>query len=263
MSVGEYLKGMLDILLPRQCAVCGRRLLLRESHICTECLADFPQTYFFLQEHNPMADRFNAVIQQGIEADMDCGQRPRLQMYEYALALYYYKDGYKNLSKGLKYDADIALGRFIAAALGRKVALCSYLADVDLVIPVPLHWHRKLKRGYNQAEIIANEVVRNITATGRECRMESRLLQRHRRTASQALLDVGKKAENVRGAFSLREEKLPSSVRHILIVDDVFTTGSTLGECHRAIRGAIVRRFGPEKASSVRISAATLAFVGD
>lgn len=263
MSVGEYLKGMLDILLPRQCAVCGKRLLLQERHICTECITDLPQTYFFLQEHNPMADRFNAVIQHGIETDMDCGHHPPLQMYEYALALYFYKDGYKNLSRGLKYDADVKPGRYMAAALGRKVATCPYLADVDLVVPVPLHWRRRLQRGYNQAEIIANEVAGCIAAAGKECRMESGLLQRRRSTASQALLDKADKAENVRDAFSLREEKLPPAVRHILLVDDVFTTGSTLGECHKTIRSAIIRRFGPEKGSSIRISAATLAFAGD
>lgn len=263
MSVREYLKGMLDILLPRQCAVCGGRLLLHENHICTFCAADFPQTYFFLQEHNPMADKFNAVIQRGIEAQISCGLRPALQQYEYALALYYYKEGYKNLSKGLKYDADIALGRYTAAALGRKIAQCPYLADVDIVVPVPLHWRRRLHRGYNQAEIIAEEVVRCIRAAGRECRMESSLLLRRRRTASQATLDTAEKAENVRGAFSMRQEKLPPFVRHILIVDDVFTTGSTLGECHKTTRSGVIRRFGSEKGSSVRISVATLAFVGD
>ena len=121
-----------------------------------------------------------------------------------------------------------------------------------MVIPVPLHFLRHWKRGYNQAELIARGIARRL---GSE--LCTKTLKRRRRTRSQATLPMESKASNVQGAFVLRENKStqpPKEPRHILLVDDVFTSGSTLDECRKALR----RRYGMQ----VRISIATLAFVG-
>ena len=146
-----YLRAILDLFLPRECLACGCRLGLRERHLCLACAADVPYTYHWLSAHNPLADRFNAVLERHRPADerMD---------YTYAAALMHYKGPYRAIPRALKYHADLAAGRFYGGLLGRRLATAPHFADVDLIIPVPLHWTRRRSRGYNQAEILAQAI---------------------------------------------------------------------------------------------------------
>ena len=240
LSLKTSLSALLDLVLPRVCVVCGRPLIPQERHLCLECLSDLPETRYAPLGHNPMADRFNAKI-----------QVDEYEPYAYAAALYHYRaeSGYKKISQALKYHRNFGAGRWAAGLLGERLAASPLYADVDLVVPVPLHWARRWERGYNQAAVIAREVARVLGAACAE-----RLLLRRRRTRSQTHLHGEAKAANVADAFTLRAKEVPAA-RHILLVDDVFTTGATLAACHRALR----RAYGPQ----VRISVATLAAVGE
>ena len=138
--------------------------------------------------------------------------------------------------------------------LGFKLTESPYLHDVHMVIPVPLHWRRRWKRGYNQAEILAKEAASNLDAP-----LRSDILQRTRNTKTQTALDVSQKTLNVSEAFKVRDPEtlarsFPTGKGHILLIDDVFTTGSTLHACFVALRKVLP--------PSVRISVATLGFVG-
>lgn len=241
LSLKTSLSALLDLVLPRVCVVCGRPLLPQERHLCLECLADLPRTRYATLSHNPMADRFNAKL-----------QIDEYEPYAYAAALYHYRAdaGYKKISQALKYHRDFGMGRWAARLLGSSLADSPLYADVDLVVPVPLHWTRHWRRGYNQAAVIAREVARTLGAPCAE-----RLLRRARRTRSQTRLSGEAKARNVAGAFALRKAAGVPAARHILLIDDVFTTGATLSACHRALRSA----YGPQ----VRISVATLGAVGE
>lgn len=323
--VRRGLKAALDFLLPRKCVVCECVLGPAETHICSDCLEDLPRTYYWLRKFNPMADRFNALIQeeqvqqsiqqkQQYEAKDYCShhktndqtsktksektdtlnevetameedwQSGRAHIdYAFAAALFFYRaeSGYRRIPYQIKYHGDIPAGRFFGQMLGEKIASAEHFADVDTVIPVPLHWTRKWSRGYNQAEILAREVA---SALGAELRTD--ILERCRRTRTQTKLTIEGKAANVQGAFSVRPGIInsvrttdsnnalrpitncpprpcrnkadaygPAGPKHLLLVDDVFTTGSTLHACYAALREV----FPP----SVRISVATLAFVGE
>lgn len=246
------LKAAADFLLPRTCIVCGCRLNLQERHLCLHCLMEMPLTYFWQQPHNPMADRFNDLMQK------DIGERK--EVYAYAAALFVYRGDapFKKIPYHIKYQGDISAGRYFGEMLGRKLVSCPHFKDVGIIIPVPLHRLRLLKRGYNQAEVIAEGLA---SAMGASVRTD--LLVRRKKTVTQTRLNLEEKAANVKGAFEAVAEQVQAlmeveseagAVTHVLLVDDVFTTGSTALACYIALRAVLP--------SDVRISVATLGAVG-
>lgn len=243
-----------DILLPRICCVCGRRLLKGERHLCMGCRLEMPLTHFWDMTHNPMADRFNCLIQKWLD-ERDSSQPEIREPYAFAAALFYFRedDRYKEIPYRIKYQGDIPAGIHFGRMLGKRLAGSEIWKGADVVIPVPLHWTRQWKRGYNQAEAIASGLAE---ALGAQLRPD--ILIRYRRTETQTILEGPEKAANVAGAFRGNLHKIPqdslSGIRHLIIVDDVFTTGSTLMACFTALRSV----FPP----GVRISVATLGFVG-
>ena len=249
----RWLSSCVDLLLPRTCIVCGRKLLPDEKHLCLHCRMDLPLTHFWKRTHNPMADKFNLLIQKELEQGWDAGHC-REERYAYACALFFYSTdaGYIRITRGLKYKGDIPSGTYFGRMLGRQMATSTHFSDVGIVIPVPLHWRRRWERGYNQAEVIAAEVAREL---GAELRCD--ILERVRSTMTQTKMSVEDKSTNVRGAFKVKDRKCLLQMTdggHILLLDDVFTTGATLHACYLALREVLPMH--------VRISVATLGFVG-
>ena len=231
-----------DIFMPRTCIVCGCRLLRHERHLCLGCHMDMPLTRFWERSHNPMADKFNEIIQKDLEDG--AGYEP--YAYATALFLYHSEAGYRHIPYQIKYHGNLKAGEHFGAMLGKKLAVSPLWSDIDMIIPVPLHWTRKWSRGYNQAECIAKTLATELGA-----QMRTDILFRRRKTKTQTRLNIEQKSKNVQGAFeAVTMKRIPL---HIVLVDDVFTTGSTLYACYRAIR-----KIYP----SVRISFATLGYVG-
>ena len=243
----HWAQAVSDILVPRTCIACEERLLLGERYLCLHCLADMPLTYFWNRKHNRMADKFNDILQK----NMDLG-RMAFEPYVFACSLFFYSNDarYRLILYDLKYNGNTDIGIFFSRRLGMRMAGCSWLRDADAIIPVPLHWRRKWSRGYNQAEVLASGVAEIFKIP-----LKADILKRRRRTQTQTKMSIENKSRNVSGAFSISDEYIPQrDIRHILLIDDVFTTGSTLMACFTALRTV----FPP----SVRISIATLGFVG-
>ena len=267
--------ALLDFLLPRRCVVCDAVLAPSESLLCENCWSDLPHTYYWLLRNNPMSDRLNAFIQDWLEAkwnistgtehdnsdDRDMADVrndgheanvSRTERYAYAAALFFYRaeSDYSKITRCIKYQGRVEVGLHFGMLLGDRLAESHLFSDVDAVVPVPLHWMRRWKRGYNQAEVIASGVARRLGVP-----MKNNILRRCRRTRTQTKLSIAEKRKNVTGAFDVSDKaRSNEELKHLLIVDDVFTTGSTLMACFVALREV----FPP----GVRISVATLGFVG-
>lgn len=261
--LGNLLESFIDLIIPRECIVCKRTLRRNEKYMCIFCASDIPLTRYWNVRKNPMADRLNDLIQRDINNSIldrsDSSVHSGTVKYSYAAALFFYREenGYRKIPQRLKYTGDIHEGRFFAKLLGNYLKDSDLFSDLDMIIPVPLHWTREWKRGYNQATIIA-ETLSEVTGLP----VFGHIIKRNRITKTQTKLNIEEKSANVHNAFSISQKyksvfnphtTVPANPRHILLVDDVFTTGSTLHAC----LGVLQRHFG----TSVRISAATLGFV--
>ena len=247
MSLRYILQCLADLLFPRRCARCSIELFPSEKHLCLNCLAELPLTYYWKRERNPMADRFNAMIEQRMPQD-DYGLGR--EKYAYSAALFHYdtEGSFRNVLHRLKYKNDRAIGRYLGGMLAMEIKSAEHFRDIDVIVPVPLHWTKMMKRGYNQAAVIAEKMAQVIGVPA-----DGKILVRKKKTKTQTLLDNEAKKKNVSGAFAVRDGP-QKKYRHILLVDDVFTTGATTYECFRALRTVYGR--------DVRISVATLACTG-
>ncbi len=174
------------------------------------------------------------LVAAGLPAGYLCGGcRRRRLPYRRLLAGWSYEPPLDAVIRGLKFGGLYYLGAQLASALHESFA--TQLAAVDLVVPVPLHWRRRLARGYDQAEEIARPLA---ALAGLPCR---RVLRRRRATPPQARRDRKDRLANLRHAFCVkrRQQETPTvQGRRVLLVDDVFTTGATLEAAARALRRA-------------------------
>lgn len=239
----RHIASLRDLLFPRYCTVCGAELLSDERFLCISCRAGMPLTYFWKYRDT--------------EADMNfCGRSGIEKVY----SLFYYRNDYKNLLFSVKYNNGILVGLFLGQLLGCYIAeWYSNLnedVDIDYLVPVPLHFLKRWERGYNQSEIVSRGILKGLPA-GRFCRPKIRtdIIKRVKFTLTQTHKDKIGRWESVRAAFVLcRHNKtcLPDlNGKHVLLVDDVLTTGATLDACASLL----------QKHYNCRVSIATIAYV--
>lgn len=173
-----------------------------------------------------------------------CGACQRLEpMFARAAAYGSYEGGLRELIHLLKYEqvrpSASVLGRMLGEAMAMLKPLFSQVSP--LVIPVPLHAAKMRQRGFNQSELIARAALKAPALAGISLALPTSVLERARATVSQTGLTRHQRRENIRGAFRvLRPEEVAG--RDVLLVDDVFTTGTTVSECARVLRKAGAQR---------------------
>jgi ComF family protein len=154
--------------------------------------------------------------------------------WDRALAALDYRYPVRQLVRRFKFNRSLASGAVLAAELSRAVRCDGQRPDV--IVPVPLHGWRFFRRGYNQADLVARRLGRDLGV-----RIDAGLLQRRRQTPAQTGLDAVQRRRNVHGAFRVNRRRRAPLPRCVALVDDVMTTGATLEACTRALLHAGVQ----------------------
>lgn len=227
----DWLHPLAQLLFPERCAVCGGVLSEGERTICTLCRVTAPLTGYWNDPENPLWQRCRELF-------------PICR----ASALLFFRQGsgWQQLIHGFKYRGRWRTARLLGEWYGRELRASGLYDTVDAVVPLPLHPLRRIRRGYNQSEFIAEGIARQLGVP-----VDRTSVVRSRNTAEQALRSRRERAGNVAGAFAVRRPERIAG-RHLLLVDDVLTTGSTLLACAEAMQQA---------APDCRISIAALAVV--
>lgn len=225
------LSRVLDLVLPPRCLGCGATVEA-QGQLCTGCW----RALAFL---GPPQCRLCGYPMPQVVPDAPlcaaCAAEPPL--YDRARAALRYDEGSRSLILAFKHADRTDVAPTLCHWLARAGA--DLLADADVIAPVPLHRWRLLRRGYNQAALLANALARRVGVP-----VVPDLLQRIRATASQQGLSGRARLENVTaGAFRVHPWHRPRiQDRKVLLVDDVLTTGATVGACARVLRRAGVAR---------------------
>lgn len=206
----SYLEDLLGLLFPDLCCGCGTHLYLNETQLCTICLYRLPYTDHHLHAENRAARQ--------LWGRLPCNA---------VMSLLYFNKGSRvqNIIHNLKYKGRKDLGIRMGKMLAEKLLMNTSFSDIDLIVPVPLHSSRALSRGYNQSMCIAEGI-----ATVLQIPINQSSLVRNKRSATQTKKRRYSRFENMQEVFSIKNRK-DIQGKHILLVDDVMTTGATLEAC--------------------------------
>ena len=226
----SFWSRLLDLISPRMCVVCGRRLSISEEVICGKCNLHLPRTGF---QQDPY---------QNIMAKMFWGQIP----IERATALIYYEPHAEtaNILYELKYKNHPEIGEVMGRLMARELQMSHFFEGIDAIIPVPLAKKRERQRGYNQSHELAKGIS-EITGLP----IYNKVVRRTVFEGSQTSLGRWERNENVEQVFELKDAATIQG-KHLLIVDDVVTTGATVLACAKELC----------KAGNVKVSVIALGF---
>ncbi len=230
--VRNWCNDALSIVYPRVCEVCGRSLMRYESVLCRHCLDSLPRTQIHGDDFNLIHERL-------------AGKVPIERAGAY---FYYYRESpYAQLIHKAKYNSRPRIAKLLGLEYTYEISQSGFFKGIDLMLPVPLHWWKHIQRGYNQSEAIAQGIEK---ATG--IPIGDNLVAR-RGHSSQTAKGAYSRWKNTEDVFAVRNADELAG-KHVLVVDDVITTGATLLRCCEAIHKA---------SPTTRISVLTLAAARD
>ncbi len=225
----ELKDDVLDFVYPQHCAICKKNLKREEKDVCEACwssLVTLPDPFC------PYCRSFYEPEETECSYCQSVGRSREEHRIFMVRSLGRFDDYYKELIHRFKYGKKVPLGKRLGQRLGETINGNSTFLESDFLIPVPLHKSRYRERGFNQSEIIAEEIskVRGIAVS-------KNVLRRKKNTKDQTNFSPQQREENVRGAFVVTQPEMIRG-KNVILVDDVITTGATLSECARMLKQA-------------------------
>ena len=213
-SISTALRSLLSVVITPRCAACREPLTAGQRGLCTKCRLDMPLTNYSRLTANKIAVRVKSI-------------RPEVSN---ATALMYYSKGYwRDMIHRFKYGGEWRSALLMGEIMGDELSQSPLYADIDLIIPIPLHPFRQLWRGYNQSYYIARGIAKRMGVES-----TTRGIRRIRHNSPQARSKRSERWANVESIFEVSDSKVFEN-RNILIVDDLFTTGATMMSCAEEI----------------------------
>lgn len=227
--INPWIEDFFALFYPKYCYACGKNLVKNEIYVCSDCELHLSKTDFHEYSPNPM--------------EMLFWGRTKI---EGASAYFYFKkgSGVQSIIHQLKYKGHKELGTYYGKFLGQNILTNNILSSVDALIPIPLHPKKQKKRGYNQSEAIADGI-----ASVLEKPVLNSVLARKVFTSTQTKLGIYQRWENLSDVFEIKNREVLKG-KHLLIVDDVITTGATMEAAAMVLL----------EVPGVRVSLAALAF---
>ena len=224
--------GIHRVLYPLVCVGCGQEESVHAGLLCVGCQARLSLTHHATQANNDMETRL-------------WGRFPTVAAAAYC---YFVHEGVgQQLVHALKYEGKKEVGLHFGALFGQELLASRRFQRIDALVPVPLHPTRQWKRGYNQSQLLAEGMASTMNLP-----IWSKALSRTEYSISQTRKTQAERQENVTKAFVVSKPAILEG-KHLLLVDDVFTTGATLESCAQVLL----------EVSGVKLSVATLAMTSD
>lgn len=222
------LKNLLNLFFPKVCYACSHLLTDNENHICTTCRHNLPVTDFHFENNNTVEKVFYG----------------RIKLEQATALLKFEKKGIvQQLLHNLKYRSHETISKVLGEWLGNELKNVEAYSTIDIVIPVPLHKNKLRKRGYNQVAKFGVEIAKALNAEYIDS-----VLVKTTATKTQVFKKRISRWNNSNEVFAIKNKVLIKG-KHILLVDDIITTGATIESCVNILI----------KAEDVKISVATMA----
>lgn len=245
MQLVQFVRDSFALLFPELCVGCKQVLVYQENHLCTNCIYSLPKTNFHLDHDNLAAKQLmGRVPVSTVDSFLYFSSGSIVQRIIHHIK---YKDGFAAAEwLGVFYGQQLKNSTLFSTNIKEALDEPSVCSDWEVIIPVPLHKKRLRSRGYNQSDYLAKGLSK---ALGIESDLNNLVRIAHNESQTKSTTRY-ERFENISGAFKVNNPELLEN-KHILLVDDVLTTGATLEAC------CIVLLQIP----NVKVSIATLAFV--
>jgi len=227
----KFLLGLVNFFYPITCSVCGKNLnYLSQTRICSKCKESFPTI------KNLICQRCGMPLEDGGEHCYICRKDPRKYHFDKMRSVYLYRDPLRSLILKFKYLNRTFLAKDFALYMCEEMRLHNFYKDVDFIVPVPVNILRKIKRGYNQAELLADEISLKMNIP-----VLKKVLFRRRITKPQFKLSKFERFENIKNSFFVKNRSILKN-KTILLIDDIVTTSATVSDCSLALKTSSVKK---------------------